>query len=231
MKEIFCDSLFFGVGISIGTYIIGTAIKRRWNFFLFNPLLVAITMTIAILLVTDIDYQSYNNGAKYISYLLTPATVALAIPLYEQVMLLKKNFSAIMIGIASGVVSSALTILGMSILFGLNHTEYVTLLPKSITTAIGIGLSAELDGYVAITVTSIIMTGLIGNIAGVALCKLLGIKDPVAKGVAIGTATHVMGTSKAMETGEIEGAMSSLSVAVAGFMTVGAALLFKNFIA
>lgn len=231
MKEIFCDSLFFGVGISIGTYIIGTAIKRRWNFFLFNPLLVAITMTIAILLVTDIDYQSYNNGAKYISYLLTPATVALAIPLYEQVMLLKKNFSAIMIGIASGVVSSALTILGMSILFGLNHTEYVTLLPKSITTAIGIGLSAELDGYVAITVTSIIMTGLIGNIAGVELCKLLGIKDPVAKGVAIGTATHVMGTSKAMETGEIEGAMSSLSVAVAGFMTVGAALLFKNFIA
>lgn len=231
MKEIFSDSLFFGVGISIGTYIIGTAIKRRWNFFFFNPLLVAITMTIAILLVTDIDYQSYNNGAKYISYLLTPATVALAIPLYEQVMLLKKNFSAIMIGIASGVVSSALTILGMSILFGLNHTEYVTLLPKSITTAIGIGLSAELDGYVAITVTSIIMTGLIGNIAGVALCKLLGIKDPVAKGVAIGTATHVMGTSKAMETGEIEGAMSSLSVAVAGFMTVGAALLFKNFIA
>lgn len=231
MKEIFSDSLFFGVGISIGTYIIGTAIKRRWNFFLFNPLLVAITMTIAILLVTDIDYQSYNNGAKYISYLLTPATVALAIPLYEQVMLLKKNFSAIMIGIASGVFSSALTILGMSILFGLNHTEYVTLLPKSITTAIGIGLSAELDGYVAITVTSIIMTGLIGNIAGVALCKLLGIKDPVAKGVAIGTATHVMGTSKAMETGEIEGAMSSLSVAVAGFMTVGAALLFKNFIA
>ena len=231
MKEIFSDSLFFGVGISIGTYIIGTAIKRRWNFFFFNPLLVAITMTIAILLVTDIDYQSYNNGAKYISYLLTPATVALAIPLYEQVMLLKKNFSAIMIGIASGVVSSALTILGMSILFGLNHTEYVTLFPKSITTAIGIGLSAELDGYVAITVTSIIMTGLIGNIAGVALCKLLGIKDPVAKGVAIGTATHVMGTSKAMETGEIEGAMSSLSVAVAGFMTVGAALLFKNFIA
>lgn len=231
MKEIFSDSLFFGVGISIGTYIIGTAIKRRWNFFFFNPLLVAITMTIAILLVTDIDYQSYNNEAKYISYLLTPATVALAIPLYEQVMLLKKNFSAIMIGIASGVVSSALTILGMSILFGLNHTEYVTLLPKSITTAIGIGLSAELDGYVAITVTSIIMTGLIGNIAGVALCKLLGIKDPVAKGVAIGTATHVMGTSKAMETGEIEGAMSSLSVAVAGFMTVGAALLFKNFIA
>lgn len=231
MKEIFSDSLFFGVGISIGTYIIGTAIKRRWNFFFFNPLLVAITMTIAILLVTDIDYQSYDNGAKYISYLLTPATVALAIPLYEQVMLLKKNFSAIMIGIASGVVSSALTILGMSILFGLNHTEYVTLLPKSITTAIGIGLSAELDGYVAITVTSIIMTGLIGNIAGVALCKLLGIKDPVAKGVAIGTATHVMGTSKAMETGEIEGAMSSLSVAVAGFMTVGAALLFKNFIA
>lgn len=230
MKEILGNSLFFGVGISIGTYILGTIIKKKVNFFLFNPLLLAIAMTIATLLITGIEYSEYNNSAKYLSYLLTPATVALAIPLYEQVTILKKNLTAILIGIASGVVTSGFSIFAMALLFRLNHTEYVTLLPKSITTAIGIGLSQELDGYIAITVTAIMITGLFGNIAGEVLCRLLGIKNPIATGIAIGTASHVMGTSRAMEIGKIEGAMSSLSVAVAGCMTVGAAILFKGLI-
>lgn len=230
MKEILGNSLFFGVGISIGTYILGTIIKKKVNFFLFNPLLLAIAMTIATLLITGIEYSEYNNSAKYLSYLLTPATVALAIPLYEQVTILKKNLTAILIGIASGVVTSGFSIFVMALLFRLNHTEYVTLLPKSITTAIGIGLSQELDGYIAITVTAIMITGLFGNIAGEVLCRLLGIKNPIATGIAIGTASHVMGTSRAMEIGKIEGAMSSLSVAVAGCMTVGAAILFKGLI-
>ncbi len=227
MNEIIRNSLFFGVALSIATFIIGTLIKRRWNFFLFNPLLVSITLTIATLLILRIEYSSYNESAKYLTYLLTPATVALAIPLYEQLVLLKKNLTAILIGIASGVLCSGFSIFVMALLFNLNHTQYVTLLPKSITTAIGIGLSTELDGYVAITVSAIIFTGLIGNIAGELMCRILRIKHPIAKGIAIGTATHVMGTSKAMEIGEIEGAMSSLSVAVAGIITVGAAILFQ----
>lgn len=227
MNEILRNSLFFGVALSIGTFIIGTFIKRKWNFFLFNPLLVSITLTIATLLLLGIEYSSYNESAKYLTYLLTPATVALAIPLYEQLLLLKKNLTAILVGIASGVICSGVSIFAMALFFALNHTQYVTLLPKSITTAIGIGLSAELDGYVAITVSAIIFTGLIGNIAGDLLCRILRIKHPIAKGIAIGTATHVMGTSKAMEVGEIEGAMSSLSVAVAGIMTVGAAIIFQ----
>lgn len=230
MKEILENSLFFGAALSILTYILGTWIKKKCNFFLFNPLLISITITIVVLLLTGIDYAHYNNGAKYLGYLLTPATVALAIPLYEQLQVLRNNLAAILIGIASGVFTSAITILGMSLLFGLQHIEYVTLLPKSITTAIGIGLSQELGGYVPISVAAIMMTGLFGNIAGGVLCRLLGIKHPVAKGIAIGTATHVMGTAKAMELGKTEGAMSSLSVAVAGCMTVGAAILFKGFI-
>lgn len=230
MNRILENSLFFGVTLSIATFILGTIVKKKCNFFLFNPLLIAIVLTISTLSVLHIEYASYNEGAKYLTYLLTPATVALAIPLYEQFALLKKNLTAILIGIASGVICSGLSIFVMAILFGLTHTQYVTLLPKSITTAIGIGLSAELDGYVAITVSAIIFTGLIGNIAGNLLCKILHIKNPIAKGIAIGTATHVMGTSKAMEVGEIEGAMSSLSVAVAGIMTVGAAILFKDLI-
>lgn len=227
MKEALQDSMFFGAALSIGTYILGVLIKRRWNFFLFNPLLLSITATISVLLILGIEYSEYNNSAKYITYLLTPATVALAIPLYEQISLLRKNLTAIIAGIASGVLTSSLSIFLMSLAFSLSHTQYVTLLPKSITTAIGISLSAELNGYIAITVSSIIITGLIGNIAGGLLCRLLRIKHPIAKGIAIGTSTHVMGTSKAMEIGEIEGAMSSLSIAVAGCMTVGAAILFE----
>lgn len=230
MKELFTGSLFFGSALSIGMYAIGLFIKKKCSFFLFNPVLIAITGTIATLLILDIDYATYNSGAKYITYLLTPATVALAIPLYEQVSLLRKNFTAIMVGIASGVLASFCSIFALALLFALNHTQYVTLLPKSITTAIGIGLSQELNGYVAITVSAIIITGLFGNIAADLLCRLFGIKHPVAKGISIGTATHVMGTAKAMEMGEIEGAMSSLSVAVAGFMTVGAAIFFEHLI-
>ena len=230
MRGILATSLFFGMGISMGTYLLGVAIKKRVNFFLFNPLLLAIILTIATLLVTGIEYQEYYEGAKYLSYLLTPATVALAIPLYEQVTILKKNPTAILVGIASGVLTSGITIFAMALLFKLGHIEYVTLLPKSITTAIGMDLSAELDGVVPITVSAIMITGLFGNIAGTQLCRLLGIKNPIAKGIAIGTASHVMGTSKAMEIGKVEGAMASLSVAVAGCMTVGAAILFKEFI-
>lgn len=230
MKEIFATSLFFGVGISVGTYLLGAAIKKRVNFFLFNPLLLAIILTIATLLVSGIEYKEYYEGAKYLSYLLTPATVALAIPLYEQVAIIKKNPTAILVGIASGVLTSGITIFAMSLLFKLGHIEYVTLLPKSITTAIGMDLSAELNGIVPITVAAIMITGLFGNIAGGVLCRILGIKNPIAKGIAIGTASHVMGTSKAMELGKVEGAMSSLSVAVAGAMTVGAAILFQGLI-
>ncbi|MBQ8269913.1 MAG: LrgB family protein [Bacteroidaceae bacterium] len=230
MKELLSGSLFFGATLSIGMYAIGLWVKKRRSFFLFNPVLIAIVGTIATLLILDIDYSSYNNGAKYITYLLTPATVALAIPLYEQVSLLRKNLTAIMVGITSGVLASFFSIFALALLFALNHTQYVTLLPKSITTAIGIGLSQELGGYVAITVSAIILTGLFGNIAGEHICRLLSIKHPVAKGLSIGTATHVMGTAKAMEMGEIEGAMSSLSVAVAGCITVGVAVIFEHLI-
>lgn len=224
------NSMFFGIILTLGAYLIGVVLKRRFKIFIFNPLLVAIAICIAVLAIMGIEYSSYNSGASHISILLTPATVCLAIPLYEQIQLLKKNATAILIGIASGVLTSGITIAAMSMAFALGHKEYVTLLPKSITTAIGIGLSHELDGYIAITVAAIMITGLFGNIAGEILCRLCGVKHPVAKGIAIGTASHVMGTSKAMEIGEIEGAMSSLSVAVAGCMTVAVAILLENII-
>lgn len=230
MKEIISNSLYFGVGVTLIAYLAGTSLKRKFNLAIFNPLLIAIIIAVSLLAITGIEYKEYNEGAQYISFLLTPATVCLAIPLYEQLKLLRHNFTAIMIGIVSGVITSGITIFLLALLFELEHTEYVTLFPKSITTAIGIGLSQEFNGYVAITVAAIMITGLFGNIAGETLCRILKIKHPIARGIAIGTASHVMGTSKAMEMGEIEGAMSSLSVAVAGCMTVATAILFENLI-
>lgn len=230
MKDFLNDSIFLGVAVSILTYETGIFIKKKLGFALLNPLLISIVSVILFLIVFKIPYQRYEEGAKYLSYLLTPATVCLAIPLYEQVELLKKNSRAIVAGLISGVLTSVLCVLVLSILFGLSHEEYVTLLPKSITTAIGMGIAEELGGYVTITVAVIIVTGIIGNVIAETVCRVFKIEDPIAKGIAIGSSSHALGTVKAMELGEIEGAMSSLSIAVSGLLTVIAAPVFANFL-
>ena len=228
MNEFLQDSVFFGVFISIVTYEIGALIKRKWNVAIFNPLLISIALIIVFLILFNVDYDTYEFGAQYLSYFLTPATVALAVPLYEQIEPLKNNWKAIIAGILSGALTSALCLLILSIVMGLDHKQYVTLLPKSITTAIGMGLSDELGGIVTITVAVIVVTGVIGNMFAEQICKLFRITDPVAKGIAIGSSSHAMGTAKAMEMGEIEGAMSSLSIAVSGLLTVVVSLIFAQ---
>ena len=228
MIEFFQTSAFAGVTLSLMAYFIGTALKKKFKIGLLNPLLVSIVITIAVLCIAGIDYDTYNAGAKYLSWLLTPSTVCLAIPLYEQLELLKKNFKAVCAGIFSGVITSMLTVYVLSLLFNLSHEEYVTLLPKSITTAIGMGVSEELGGYVTITVAVIVITGVLGNILAEIVCKVFRITEPIAKGIAIGSSSHAIGTAKAMEMGEIEGAMSSLSIAVAGVLTVIFASFFAN---
>ena len=220
MREMLETSAFLGVVITLGSFELGRAIKKRWNFALFNPLLLGIVFSIAVLLVFRIDYSTYLNGAKYVNFLLTPATVCLAVPLYEKFELLKKNALAVMLGIGAGVVASAATVFALSALFRLDLSMFATLLPKSITTAIGMDVSVELGGYASLTVAAIIMTGVLGNICAEGACRLFRITSPIAQGVAIGTASHAVGTSKALEMGEIQGAMSSLSLVVAGLLTV-----------
>ena len=165
-----------------------------------------------------------------LGWFLTPATVSLAIPLYSEVDRLKKNIKAIMISIFVGSLTSMGCILIMSLLFGFSHAQFVTFLPKSITTAIGMSVSEELGGIVPITVAAIVITGILGNVIAESLLKLFKIEDPVAKGLAIGTSAHAIGTSKAMEIGETEGAMSSLSIVVAGIITVIGANIFAMFL-
>ncbi len=222
--------LYFGMFISVSAYLIGMWLKKKLGWAVLNPLLLAIILVIAFLKATGISYSDYNEGASYISYFLTPATVCLAIPLYKQLELLKKNFAAVILGITSGVVGSVVSIFLMSLVFKLEHVHYVSLLPKSITTAIGMGISEEAGGIVTITIVSIIVTGILGNMAAEFWFKIIGVKHPIARGLALGTAAHAIGTAKALELGEVEGAMSSLSIAVAGLMTVVAVPLMSGLI-
>lgn len=224
------ESMYFGFVLSLAAYLSGVKLKKKFGWAILNPLLVAVVLVVACLLVFHIDYQDYNESAKYISYLLTPSTVCLAIPLYKQLELLKKNFAAVMAAIIAGVAASTVSIWAMSLVFGLGHQHYVTLLPKSITTAIGMGVSEEAGGIVTITVMCIIITGILGNIIAEIVFKLIRLENPIARGLALGTSAHAIGTAKALELGEIEGAMSSLAIAVAGLLTVAAVPLAAGLI-
>lgn len=229
MNDFFRESMFAGVTLSLVAYLIGTLLKKKFKLGIFNPLLISIMVSIVVLVVGKVDYYTYNEGAKYLSWLLTPATVCLAVPLYEQWGLLLKNFKAVMLGLVAGTITSLTTVLVLALICGLSHEEYVTLLPKSITTAIGMGVSEELGGYVTITVAVIIITGVLGNIFGELICKIFKIDEPISKGLAFGASSHAIGTAKALEIGEVEGAMSSLAIAVSGILTVALSSLYANF--
>lgn len=226
MSEFFSASSFFAVFISLLGYEIGIFLRKKTGVAVFNPLLIAIVFVIGILLAIGMDYGTYDQGSSLLSYFLTPSTVALAVPLYRQFAVLKKHALAILAGILSGVLTSLVSIFLLAVLCRLNHSEYVTLLPKSVTTAIGMSISEELGGIVTITVASIVLTGIFGNMAGDFICRILHIKEKVAVGLAMGTAAHSIGTARAMEMGELEGAMGSLAIVVAGLFTVIGANIF-----
>ena len=169
------ESAFFGLLLSLAAYETGIFLKKKFKSGIFNPLLISIIIVIAVLKLGHIDYERYSAGAQYLSYLLTPVTVCLAVPLYEQLSELKNNWKAIILGIASGVIASMLGVLALALSFDMTHEEYVSLLPKSITTAIGMGVSEELGGYVSITVIVIILTGVCGNIIAELVFKIFHI--------------------------------------------------------
>lgn len=228
MNDLVMSSSVFGVVISLVGFWIGSYLKKKFNYAVVNPLLIAIVFVIVILVIFKIDYSAYYSSARYLSYLLTPATVCLAIPLYSQVEKLKKNLVAILCAVFAGVLTSLASVLAISVVFQLSHLDYVTLLPKSITTAIGMGVAEELGGVTSVTVPVIILTGIFGNLAGEFVCRLFRVTDPIAKGLGIGCASHAIGTSRAMEWGELEGAMSSLSIVISGIFTVVLAPVFAS---
>ncbi len=228
MKEFLTSSVYFGVAVSFLAYGVGLLLQKKLRWALANPLLISVVSIILLLTATGVEYETYAKGAKLLEYLLTPATVSLAIPLYEKLSLLKRDYKAILGGILSGVLTSLCSILALSAVFGLDHRSYVTLLPKSITTAIAMGMCEEMGGYVTVTVAVVVITGILGNAFAQTVCRVLRITEPVAVGVAVGTASHAIGTSRAAQMGEIQGAVSGLSIAVAGLLTVVLAPLFQT---
>lgn len=218
--DIFTNNMFFGIFISLVAFEIGLFIYKKTKFPLFNPLLIATIIVIGFLKISNIDFDTYNQGGQFINIFLGPATIVLAVPLYKNLNLLKKNFLPIISGIFVGSLVSVLSVISISFFLGLDNTLTVSLLSKSVTTPIGIEITNTLGGVTSITVLAIILSGIIGAIVGPTVFKILRINSPIARGISLGTASHAVGTSKALEIGEQEGAMSSLSIGVAGIITV-----------
>ena len=230
MGEFLLESQFFGLFLSLAFFQLARWLNRKAGREVISPLLFATLLCIAVLLVCDIDFEVYNRGAQYLDVLLTPATICLAIPLYRQYELLRRNAVAVLAGSVAGVAAHMAGCLLMLAVFRLEAAEFITLLPKSITTAIGKSLSAELGGYPAITMAAIMITGLFGAAIAPALLRLFRVRDPLAQGLAIGTASHAAGTSTAVQMGEVQGAASSLAIVVTGLLTVVAAPLLAGLV-
>lgn len=209
----------FSLCLTLGAYLLGLWCKSKVKHSLCNPFMIAVVLVGAFLLLTQMPMADYQKGMDTIGWLLTPVTVALAVPLYEKLKVLRSNLPAIMAGVVSGAVSSLGMVLGLCILFALPREITVSLLPKSITTAIGMVLSEQGGGIGSLTAGVIAITGLVGVLFGPLFCKLFRLNTPICQGVAYGTASHVIGTSKALEIAPLAGAVSSLSLVVAGLLT------------
>lgn len=228
MAEFLASSAVWGVALTIGGFALGTLINRKTGKAWCNPLLLGSLFVILLLSCLNVPYPEYKASASPLSYLLLPATVSLAIPLYEKWELLKSNLIAILVGILVGVLTSLGSITTLALLLKLDAVQAVTLLPKSVTTAIGMDIADTLGGIPSLAGAVIILTGITGNLTAQWLCRVLKITDPLARGIGIGTASHAIGTAKALELGEVEGAMSSLAVALAGVITAFLAPVFTN---
>lgn len=229
--DIFTNNLFFGLFISLIAFEIGLIIYRKTKLPIFNPLLISIIIVIGFLKVFNVDLETYNKSGQFINMFLGPATIVLAVPLYKQFELLKKNFLPILFGITIGSLVGILSTISISIFLKLDNLITISLLSKSVTTPIGIEITNQLGGLAPVTVLAIILSGIVGAIVSPTVCKVFKINNPVAIGVSIGTASHAVGTSKAFEIGETEGAMSSLSIGIAGIITVFLAPICYNLLA
>lgn len=225
----YLDTPLFGVAITIIAYSVSQYINKRFKTSILNPIALSIMAIVGFLIYNNIDYEVYNKGGNIISFFLGPATVALAVPLYKKIELLKENLLPILVGIFVGSLAGIVSVILLSRVFKLEDILMLSLIPKSTTSAIAMDISTQIGGNSAIAIVFVIVTGIFGNILGPDLLRRFGIKDEIAKGISMGTASHVVGTAKAMEMGEKEGAMSSLAIGVAGLMTVFLAPLVLKF--
>ncbi|GAA0125614.1 LrgB family protein [Clostridium sp. CTA-19] len=219
MKELLSTPIFV-MFLTLSTYIFAQYIQRKTKLVLLNPLLISMIIIMAVLIIFKIPLEDYQNGTSMITFFLTPSTIILAVPLYKKIELLKKHALPIFIGITVGTFVGMISIILLCKVFGISGNIALSLIPKSVTTPIGVEVSKQLGGIPAITISAIIITGIIGAILSPVICNIFKIKHSVAIGLGIGTSAHALGTSKALEMGEVEGAMSGLSIGIAGLITV-----------
>ena len=213
-------SPYFGIALSILAFWAGEKLQKKLKSPFCNPLLIAILIIVIILLVFDIPYDSYNEGGAVINMFLAPSTACLAVSIYTKLQLLKENAIPILVGCTAGSLSSMGSVYVLCKLFGLDKAMTASLLPKSITTPIAVEVCQTHGGIVPVTVIAVIFTGILGSILAPYLIKLFRVKNPITAGLAIGACSHAVGTSKAIEFGETEGAMSGLAIGVCGILTV-----------
>ena len=225
MSEIFA-SPYFGVALSIVTFGIGVKLHQKLKMQVCNPLIIAIVLTSAVLLIFGIPYDAYNVGGEVINMFLAPATACLAVAVYSKIDILKAYWLPVLVGCAAGSAASMGSVYGLCRMFGLDESLTVSLVPKSVTTPIAVSISSPAGGVLPVTVVAVIFTGILGGIFAPLLIRIFKVSDPVAAGLAIGASSHAVGTSRAIELGEIEGAMSGLAIGVCGIITV----LFSMFV-
>lgn len=229
MNELLSISIL-PVVLTLLAYRAGVFLQQKTKSPICNPILVAVILVLGSLGITGMELKTYQAGSTFLSWLMTPATVCLAISMYEQFQVLRKNTPVILAGVAAGAVSCLLMVLGFSLLFGFDRELTVSLLPKSVTTAIGVPLSQLAGGLTPITTAAIILTGITASVLGPTLCRIFRLTDEIARGAAFGTAGHVIGTAKASELSKLTGAVSSLSLVVAGLLTAVVLPILANFI-
>ena len=230
MSELIQSISVWGVTVTLAAFALGSWINKKTGQAIFNPLLLGSIFVILFLSLVQIPVSEYKKSVQIISYLLLPATVSLAVPLYEQWQIMRKNALAVLCGIAAGSVTSMLSVLAIGAVLKLDPALTVSMMTKSVTTAIGVEVAAELGGIASLAGAMIVLTGILGNLSASALCRIAGLHDPVARGVAIGTGSHAVGTARALQMGQVEGAVSSLSIAVAGVLTAVICPILANFL-
>ena len=228
MQEILA-SPFFGIWLSIAAFGIGVKLQKKTGLVICNPLIVAIALVSATLLILKIPYESYEAGGAIINMFLAPATACLAVSIYTKAALLKENWIPVGVGAICGSLASMGSVYLMCRLFSLDEAMTASLMPKSVTTPIAVSISEGHGGMVPITVVAVIFTGILGSILAPGLIRLFKVEDPVTAGIAIGACSHAVGTSKALELGETEGAMSGLAIGICGILTVLFSLVLKPF--
>ena len=230
MAELIGSIGVWGVALTLGAFALGTWLNRKTGQALFNPLLLGSIFVIIFLSLVQIPFAEYKQSVSVLNYLLLPATVSLAVPLYEQWLPMKKNAKAVLCGILAGSLTSMVSIIAISWVMKLDPVLSASLMPKSVTTAIGAEVAQELGGLSSLAGGIIVLTGIIGNLSAAAMCRICKLHDPIARGVAIGTASHAIGTARALQMGRVEGAVSSLSIAVAGILTAALCPVLANFL-